>query len=109
MMKRFPSMSHFPYLSPHESLLLGARGNVPPCTGGADWICTRPNHWIYAGTQMKQGERIPGLIGWEFHGDPAPIEGLVIVASGPTQDAPGKLNGGMYAATLYEGPKGNCV
>ena len=32
-----------------------------------------------------------------------------VVATGPTQDAPGKLNGGVYAATVYPGPKKNIV
>jgi hypothetical protein len=58
---------------------------------------------------MKAGDRIPGLIGWEYHGDPADIPGLTVVATGPTQDAPGKLNGGTYAATVYPGPKNNFV
>ena len=58
---------------------------------------------------MKAGDRIPGLIGWEWHGDPAPIPGLEIVASGPTQSAPDKPNGGVYTATVYPGPKGNFV
>ena len=87
---------------------MGAR-NVPPCTGGADWVCVEPKHWIYAGTKMQRGDSIPGLIGWEFHGDPAPIPGLVVVASALTQDAPGKLNGGIYTATIYPGAKGNFV
>jgi hypothetical protein len=109
MMRRFPSMSSFPHASPPESLLLGARSNVPPCTGGADWICSLPDHWVYAGTGMRLGDRIPGLIGWEWHGEPAPISGLEVVATGPTQDAPDKPNGGTYTATVYEGPKGNFV
>ncbi len=109
MMKRFPSMAAFPHQSPAEALLLGARSNVPPCTGGADFICALPQHWIYQGTGMKEGQRIPGLIGWEFHGDPAPIPGLAVVATGPTQDAPGKLNGGTYTSTIYEGQKHNFV
>jgi hypothetical protein len=58
---------------------------------------------------MKRGDSVPGLIGWEWHGDPAPIEGLEIVASGPTQSAPSKPNGGTYTATVYPGPKGNFV
>ena len=58
---------------------------------------------------MKGGEGIPGLVGWEWHGDPAPIPGLEIVATGPTQTAPGKPNGGIYTSTLYPGPKGNFV
>ena len=109
MIKRFPSIATFPYQSPSEGLLIGARSNVPPCTGGADWICALPDHWIYEGTGMKKGDRIPGLIGWEFHGDPPPIPGLQVVATGAVQDAPGKLNGGVYAATVYPGPKSNFV
>lgn len=108
MIARFPTMAPFPYTSPHEGRLMGAR-NVPPCTGGADWVCTAPDHWLYAGTGMQAGNRIPGLIGWEFHGDPAPIPGLDVVASAPTQDAPGKLNDGVYAATVYPGPRGGIV
>ena len=102
-------MAAFPYQSPSEALLLGARSNVPPCTGGADWICALPEHWIYGGTGMKEGESIPGLIGWEFHGNPASIPDLAIVATGPTQDAPGKPNGGTYTATIYEAAKRNFV
>jgi hypothetical protein len=109
MMKRFPSMSLFPHKSPREDLLLGARSNVPPCTGGADWICSLPEHWIYHGTGMKNGEAIPGLIGWEFHGEPAAIPGLQVVATGPTQSAPDEPNGGTYTATIYEGLKRNFV
>ncbi len=108
MDKRFPTMTPFPHTSPAESALLGAR-NVPPCTGGADWICSAPNHWIYEGTGMQLGDNIPGLIGWEFHGDPASISGLEVVAAGPTQEAPGKPNGGTYTATVYPGPKKNIV
>ena len=35
------------------------------------------------GPGMKKGDRIPGLIGWEYHGDPpADIPGLEVVAEG---------------------------
>src|SRR5881392_1236415 len=71
-----------------------------PVTGGADWVCAKPDHWLFEGTGMKHGDGIPGLVGWEWHGDPAPIPGLEIVATGPTQDAPGKLNSGIYTATI---------
>ena len=109
MVARFQGMAAFPYRSPHEGLLVGARSNVPPCTGGAGWICTQPEHWIYAGSGMKKGDSIAGLIGWEWHGNPPAIPGLEVVATGLTQSAPGKLNGGLYTATVYPGPKGNFV
>ena len=58
---------------------------------------------------MKLGDRIPGLIGWEYHGDPANIPGLQVVATDRTQSAPGEPNGGIYTATVYPGPRGNFV
>lgn len=106
--KRFPTMGRLPHQSPNSNLLVGA-GNIPPTTGGADWICVKPDHWLFAGTGMKQGDGIPGLVGWEWHGDPAAIPGLEVLATGPTQESPGKLNGGIYTATIYPGPKGNFV
>lgn len=101
-------MERLPHRSPSSAELVGAR-NLAPWTGGADWICVQPDHWLFAGTGMKQGEGIPGLVGWEWHGDPAPIPGLEVLATGPTQSAPGKPNGGTYTATLYPGPRRNVV
>ena len=101
-------METLPHQSPSSGELVGAR-NLGPWTGGADWICVRPEHWLFAGTGMQHGDAIPGLVGWEWHGDPAPIPGLEIVATGPTQSAPGQPNGGVYTATLYPGPRGNFV
>jgi len=106
--KRLPTMAKLPHQSPCSSLLVGAR-NLAPFTGGADWTCAEPDHWIFEGTGMKNGEGIPGLVGWEWQGDPAQIPGLAVVATSETQDKPGVPNGGVYTATLYPGPKGNVV
>lgn len=106
--QRLPTMGLLPHTSPNSAELVGAR-NLAPFTGGADWICVAPDHWVFADTGMKKGDGIPGLVGWEWHGDPAIIPGLEIVASGPTQNKPGELNGGIYTATIYPGPKGNFV
>ena len=56
---------------------------------------------------MKKGERIPGLVGWEFHGEPADLPGLEVVAEGPTWTG-GDVES-HYTATIYPGPKGNFV
>ena len=96
----------FPERGPDEGFLIGAR-NVEPVNGGADWIITKPDHWMFAGTDVKAGEHIPGLVGWEYHGDPPEIPGLEIVAGGTA------LVGGVrpqkWTATLYPGPKNNFV
>ncbi len=106
--REFEQMKSLEHRRPYANELIGAH-STGPVTGGADWICTRPDHWIYAETGMKKGDRIPGLIGWEYHGDPAKLPGLEIVATGPTQSAPGQPNGGTYTATVYPGPQGNFV
>lgn len=97
----------FPERGPDEGYLMGSR-NVEPVNGGGDWVCTKPEHWLFAGTGMRAGERIPGLIGWEYHGDPPKdIPGLEIVGEGTA------LVGGVrpqrWTATIYPGPKGNFV
>jgi hypothetical protein len=55
---------------------------------------------------MKEGDSIPGLVGWEWHGEPAPIPGLEVVASGKTTSPRAE---GTYTATIYPAPKGNFV
>jgi hypothetical protein len=90
---------------PDQAALIGAR-DVYPYSGGGDWTCRREKHWLFAGTGMKDGDSIPGLVGWEWHGDPVNIPGLEVVAQGPVKL--GKKRG-TYAATLYPGPKGNVV
>lgn len=106
--KEFEQMKSLKHERPYANELMGAH-STGPVTGGADWVCALPEHWIYAGTGMKQGDSIPGLIGWEWHGDPAPIPGLEIVATAPTQSAPDKPNDGKHTATIYPGPQGNFV
>jgi hypothetical protein len=96
----------FPERGPDEGLLMGAR-NVEPVNGGGDWIVDRPEHWIFAGTGVKKGDRIPGLIGWEYHGDPAAIPALEVVAKGTAWV--GGQTPQKWAATIYPGPKGNFV
>lgn len=101
----FPELAGFPGTTPRESLLIGARTQVP-ATGSADWICTAPEHWIFEGTGMRAGDAIPGLVGWEYHGGPEEIPGLEVVASGETRSHHGA---GRYHATVYPGPRGNFV
>ena len=103
--KCFPDMTTLPHKLPSEAELIGAC-STGPVTGGADWICAIPDHWIFEGTGMKRGDGIPGLVGWEWHGAPADIPGLAVVATGTTSN--GSLEG-TYTATVYPGPKGNFV
>jgi len=105
----YAGVAKFPYQTPSESELIGAR-NAPPVTGGGAWVCTLPEHWIFAGTGMKPGDAIPGLVGWEWMGLPADIPGLQVVSTGKTRNSTkGPKGEGVYTATIYPGPKGNFV
>jgi hypothetical protein len=96
----------FPERGPDEGYLIGAR-NVEPVNGGGDWICVKPEHWIFEGTGMIKGDAIPGLIGWEYHGDPPAIDGLEVVGAGTAYQ--GGTRPQQWTATIYPGPKGNFV
>jgi hypothetical protein len=99
-------MGPFPMEGPNEATLIGAR-TVSPFNGSGDWIVKDASNWIFEGTGMKNGDSIPGIVGWEFHGDPAPIPGLEVVAEGITRNSGEEK--AHWTATLYPGPKGNWV
>jgi hypothetical protein len=101
----FPELLALKHNGPNEASIIGARSTFP-VTGGADWICASDKHWLFAGTGMKNGDGVKGLVGWEWHGDPAAIPGLEIIAKGriTSRGMPG-----TYTATLYPGPKDNLV
>jgi len=97
----------FPHRGPDEGYLMGAR-NIRPVNGGGDWVVTAADHWIFEGTGVKNGDSIPGLIGWEYHGDPpADLKGLEVVAAGTALQ--GGVNPQQWSATIYPGPKDNFV
>lgn len=97
----------FPHRGPDEGYLMGVR-NIEPVNGGGDWICANPEHWIFKDTGMKKGEAIPGLIGWEYHGDPPQdLPGLEVVAGGTAWQ--GGRNPQQWCAVYFPGPKGNFV
>ena len=78
--------------------------------GFADWTSDRPEHWVFEGTNMKKGDRIAQLVGWEYHGPPLGKRAdLVVLSEGPVYGASGEKRPGTYATTLYTAPKGNLV
>ncbi len=101
----WPEMRRFPENGPDESLLMGAR-TTWPVTGGGAWVCAKEGHWLFAGTGMKNGDGIPGLVGWEFHGAPADLPGLEVVATGKTG---GTRREGIYTSVLFPGARGSLV
>jgi hypothetical protein len=78
--------------------------------GFADWTSDTPEHWAFEGTNMKKGDRVAQLVGWEYHGRPlANHPGLVVLSEGPIYAANGERRTGTYATTLYAARRGNLV
>ena len=91
-------------------------GNTSYGPGYGDWVVKNSGHWIYEGTGLKNGDRIPAMIGWEFHGPPSPsVDGLVEVAGSVVWqmgDAGASKPGTkvkVHSGVVYPGPKGNWV
>ena len=89
-----------------EHTLMGASSYG---VGLGDWVVSDAGHWLYAGTGMKEGDTIKGLVGWEYHGPPLKDDPtLVVVARGKFTDFRREAES-THAATFYDGPKGNFV
>ncbi|MCE2434813.1 MAG: hypothetical protein J4F29_18095 [Candidatus Latescibacteria bacterium] len=92
---------------PDGALLMG--GRTAGIGGGGDWVCVKPDHWLYQGTGMKEGDAIKGLVGWEWHGSPPYDQpGMEILAKGTTKNNQGKVKP-PHVATIYDGPRNNFV
>jgi len=105
LVSHYPEVGRFPHQGPDQARMIGGR-DVYPVSGGGDWICSAEDHWIFEGTGMKNGDAIPGLVGFEWHGAPADIPGLRVVATGAASTGGTE---GVYASTVYPGPQGNIV
>jgi N,N-dimethylformamidase beta subunit-like, C-terminal len=92
--------------------LIGAR-LVEPAVGVADWRCTNTEGPLasrfYNGTGLHDNDRIRGLVGHEFTGNPVGRAGLEVLAEEHLVGGDGLLTANTYAATIYPGPKGNLV
>ncbi len=93
-------------IAPDGALLIGGRHQG---LGGGDWVCSKPDHWLYEGTAMKEGDAVKGLLGWEWHGHAArDLPGHEILATSKAVDTR-KRSYTPHAATIYDGPKDNLV
>src|SRR5258706_10504165 len=92
-----------------EQTLLGEMyaSNWEPRLGGFPWVVADASSWVFAGTGLKNGDSLPGLVGYEYdkvgHNFPVP-QGLEILASSPVVDV--SKNHDVSDATLYTAASG---
>jgi N,N-dimethylformamidase beta subunit-like protein len=101
-----------PLLAWPENALVGVmysgwnEAEAPP----ASWIVRSAGHWVYEGTGVKDGDAIPGIVGYEVdrvadNGQTPP--GLVVLARSPYPLADGTL--GTHEAAVHVRPSGAFV
>src|SRR2546421_4249088 len=76
-----------PLNRPEQTLLGEMYGsNWEPRLGGFPWVVADASSWVFAGTGLKNGDSLPGLVGYEYDkvdpNFPVP-QGLEILASSP--------------------------
>jgi hypothetical protein len=87
-------------------------GNSSYGVGYADFVCKKPDHWLFKNTGMKMNDTIPDFIGWEYHGFPVKNDpSLIVLATSDSFKASCCKDDIMkpYAVTIYNGPKNNIV
>ncbi len=83
---------------------------------GFAWVVSDAASWVFAGTNLQNGDSVPGLVGYEFDSyfpnDPQPatitgadgVNGVEVLASSPVTDVYG--NQSIANTTLYTAPSG---
>lgn len=83
-----------------ENSLLGVMSSGAAVSTPADWVVENASHWVYEGTGLARGDRLPGVVGFEWDGlvdnGRAPA-GLVVLAH-TVVDRPER----PHHATIYE-------
>lgn len=103
-----------PLLEPEARLIGEMYGHI--VERPADWVVAAADHWLFAGTGLRDGDRFVNLVGQEydaFFPELAPA-GTEVLARSPVRIAPphGSLappGSGLHSATIYTAPSGATV
>lgn len=92
---------------PQQTLLGEMSGGYFNWGTSYDWVASDASNWVFAGTGLRNGDRLPGLVGHEydkvFTNYPVPSR-LTILASSPVYDIANR--GEVSNATLYTAQSG---
>jgi hypothetical protein len=89
----------------------GLMGSVSYGVGYSSFICKKPDHWLFEGTEMSMGDSIENLVGWEYHGRPVGNQkDLLVLGENKVNTVGfGRKNPKNWVATIYTSKKGNFV
>ncbi|MGB8344413.1 MAG: N,N-dimethylformamidase beta subunit family domain-containing protein [Ktedonobacteraceae bacterium] len=109
-----------PPVNSPEQTLLGSMYNSYFAQGegnyGFPWVVSDASSWVFAGTNLQNGDSIPGIVGYEFDSNfpdaaqPATItgadqvSGVEVLSSSPVTDVYGNTSNAN--STLYTAPSG---
>ena len=104
-----------PPINDPENLLTGTlySGQTEPFT--QDWVVQDTDCWLFAGTGLKPGDHVPGVVGKEFDradpGERSPIGLQILSHSNVTTLPSGNRPGAVAVAesTIYTAPSGGMV
>ena len=95
-----------PPVNEPENSLLGVMSESEFNYGtGFPWVVTNASHWIYDGTGLKDGDTIPGLVGYEYdrvYNNGLSPANLTVLSRSPVVVGSGRhsvANGTIYTAT----------
>ncbi len=82
-----------------ENGFIGIMSEGRTVPDNVDWVVAKADHWLYEGTGLKNGDRIRGIVGFEwdtFFDNGAAPPGLVILADGPVNSFAARHNATIY-------------
>ncbi|WP_312111672.1 N,N-dimethylformamidase beta subunit family domain-containing protein [Brevibacillus reuszeri] len=88
-------------LNEPENQLLGQMYDGLVYTG-PDWVVSQPKHWLYKGLDVKEGDKVKHLIGWEYDSVKNHIftpSNLEIIAASPLVNTTGET--AVAHTTIY--------
>ena len=95
-----------------EQPLRGIQSAFTFVRSNADYVVTNSSHWVYAGTGFKDGDVVPGIVGYEMdrfwsNFPPPNAMSQTILSQSPFTDADGKPN--FANSSIYQAPSGAWV
>lgn len=91
-----------------EEALIGVMYVADPVDG--DIVVTQADHWVFAGSGLRAGDRLPGLLGYEVDAAHVPgPAGRVLLAASPWKTLSGPACEGLAHMSLYRAASGALV